>query len=101
MPGDEVDNLLQVLYFIHLHLSFCVALNSVQYYKMVPYVFFSTDVVSFATMHTAVDFLLLRCCIDWSHPYTPTVNCDVRYRKNIYHSVEGQRILMKQTSEFL
>jgi hypothetical protein len=39
-------------------------------------------VFSFATMHTAVDFLLLRCSIDWSHPYTPTDNCDVRYREN-------------------
>jgi hypothetical protein len=32
-------------YFIHLHLSFCAALNSVQYYKMAPYVFLKTFLV--------------------------------------------------------
>jgi hypothetical protein len=37
-------------------------------------------VFSFATMHTAVDVLLLRISIDWSHPYTHallTVMCDI------------------------
>jgi hypothetical protein len=61
VPGDKVDNLLTSFmmiypcYFIHLHVSFCVALNIVQYYKMVP-CFLKTFLVTIAFSHSSVFF---------------------------------------------
>jgi hypothetical protein len=75
---DYIDNLISDARLMHWRLY--------QMYLTYMYMLTLYCAYNFATMHTAVDFLLLCSSIDWSHPYTPTVNCDVRYRKMQYLS---------------
>jgi hypothetical protein len=76
VPSDEVDNLLQVLYFIHLHLSCCVALNSVQYYKMAPYVFLKTFLVIHWTIHCFVSKEQMKSVAKHKEDLNNTINRD-------------------------
>jgi hypothetical protein len=48
-------------YFIHLHLSFCVALNSVQYCKMAPYVFLKTFLVNAVCVRNSIGRINQAC----------------------------------------
>jgi hypothetical protein len=41
------------IYFKFYYLSFCVALNSVQFYKMAPYVFLKTFLVTYMNQYHA------------------------------------------------